>query len=53
MDESIERVRNLIRTKRLEKNLTMKELSKKVGVSEATISRWESGDIKNMRQNKL
>ena len=27
--------------------------SKKVGVSEATISRWESGDIANMRRDKI
>lgn len=33
--------------------LTMLELSKKVGVSEATISRWESGDIANMKRDKI
>lgn len=32
---------------------TMKELSLIVGVSEATISRWESGDIANMKQNNI
>lgn len=31
----------------------MLELSKKVGVSEATISRWESGDIANMKRDKI
>lgn len=31
----------------------MLEVAKKVGVSEATISRWESGDINNMRRDKI
>jgi transcriptional regulator with XRE-family HTH domain len=33
--------------------MTMKELSTKVGVSERTISRWESGDIANMKRDKI
>ena len=43
----------LIKQRRLELDMTMKELSEKVGVSEATISRWESGDIANMRRDKI
>ncbi len=39
--------------RRKELNLTMYELSQKVGVSEGTISRWESGDIENMRCDKI
>ncbi|MBQ5345051.1 MAG: helix-turn-helix domain-containing protein [Acidaminococcaceae bacterium] len=31
----------------------MKELGEKVGVAEGTISRWESGEIKNMRRDKI
>lgn len=46
-------IRNLLRSKRLEKNFTMRELADKIGVSEATISRWESGDIENMRRDKI
>lgn len=46
-------VKDIIREKRLEKNLTMKELADLVGVSEATISRWESGDIENMKRDKI
>ncbi len=42
-----------IKQKRLELGLTMKELSTIVGVSEATISRWESGNIKNMKRDKM
>jgi transcriptional regulator with XRE-family HTH domain len=39
--------------RRLELNMTMKELAQKVGVSEGTISRWESGDIENMKRDKI
>lgn len=42
-----------IKYRREELNMTMKELANKVGVSEATISRWESGKIANMRRNTL
>lgn len=46
-------IKTLIHNKRLERGLTMKELAEKVGVSEATISRWESGKIDNMRRDKI
>lgn len=42
-----------IRNRRKELGLTMNEIAKKVGVSEATVSRWESGDIVNMRRDKI
>lgn len=42
-----------IKDRRLEIGLTMLQVAKKVGVSEATISRWESGDIANMRRDKI
>ena len=44
---------DLIRMRRLELDMTMKELAEKVGVSEGTISRWESGDIENMKRDKI
>jgi len=44
---------DLIRMRRLELDMTMKELAAKVGVSEGTISRWESGDIENMKRDKI
>lgn len=47
------KINELLRERRKELNLTMLELAKKVGVSEGTISRWESGDIANMRQDKI
>ena len=46
-------VKDLIHDKRLELGMTMKELSQKVGVSEGTISRWESGEIANMRRGAI
>ena len=42
-----------IKNRRLELNLTMRELAEKSNVSEATVSRWESGDIANMRRDKI
>lgn len=46
-------VKNVIKSKRIELGFTMKELAKRVGVSEGTISRWESGEISNMRRDKV
>ena len=46
-------VKEIIRKRRIELNLTMRDLANKVGVSEATISRWESGDIANMKRDKI
>lgn len=42
-----------IKMKRKALDMTMKDLAEKVGVSEATVSRWESGEIENMRSDKL
>lgn len=42
-----------IKNRRKELSLTMLEVAQKVGVSEATVSRWESGDIANMRRDKI
>lgn len=45
--------KDIIKQKRIELGLTMKELANKIGVSEATISRWESGNIATMKQTKI
>jgi len=45
--------KSYLKERRLELGLTMLDLSKKVRVSEATISRWESGDIDNMKRDKI
>lgn len=42
-----------LKLRRQKLGLTMKSLADKVGVSETTISRWESGKIANMRRNVL
>lgn len=47
------KTKDLIYTKRTELGLTMKQLADQIGVSEATISRWESGNIESMRLNKF
>ena len=46
-------ISDYIRKRRLELGLTMKKLSEKVGINEGTVSRWESGKIVSMRQDKL
>jgi transcriptional regulator with XRE-family HTH domain len=46
-------VKDIIKNRRNELGMTMREVAEAVGVSEATISRWESGDIENMRRDKI
>lgn len=46
-------IKETIYNRRNELGLTMKQLADAVGVSEGTISRWESGDIANMRRDKI
>lgn len=43
----------ILRNKRIDLKLTMKQVADHVGVSESTISRWESGEIKNMKRDKI
>ena len=42
-----------LKQRRTELGLTMLDVAKLVGVSEATISRYESGNIKNMRRDRI
>lgn len=44
---------DVIKLRRQELGLTQKEVANLVGVTEATVSRWESGDIKNMKRDKI
>ena len=46
-------VQDIIKNRRIELKLTMKEVADSVGVSEGTVSRWESGDISNMKRDKI
>lgn len=49
----METTANLIKRRRLELNLTQGDIAKFVGVSEATVSRWESGITPNMARDKI
>ena len=42
-----------INERRKQLNLTLKDIADFVGVSEATVSRWESGNIANMRRDRI
>ena len=46
-------IKDLLKEKRCELGYTMKDVADRVGVSEATVSRWESGEIQNMRRNNI
>lgn len=46
-------VKDLIYQARTRKGLTMREVAEQIGVSEGTISRWESGAIGNMRRDNI
>lgn len=45
-------ISNLLKLKRIQKNMTMEELASFLGVTHATISRLESGKIKKIRPDK-
>jgi hypothetical protein len=53
MTNNIKSVGVLIRDRRTELRITQKEVADFVGVSEATVSRWESGHIDNMRRDRI
>ena len=42
-----------LKARRKELDLSQKEVAEYVGVTEATYSRWESGEIKNPRRDKI
>lgn len=44
---------NVLKKKRKELGLTLLDIAKYVGVTEATVQRWESGNIKNVRYEKV
>jgi|SRR5699024_6253423 len=42
-----------IRQRRLELDMTLEEVGNIVGVSKSTVQKWETGDIENMRRDKI
>ncbi len=43
----------LIKMKRKEKGMTLKDVADRIGVSEATVSRWESGSVGSMKRQNV
>ncbi len=43
----------LLRSRRTQLGLTLAQVADYVGVSEATVSRWESGNIEHMRRSRI
>ena len=43
----------IIKGRRKELGLTIKDVGKAVGVAHATVSRWETGNISNMRRDRI
>ena len=46
-------MKSILKEKRQQLGLTMLQVAQYVGVSEGTISRWEGGQIANMRRDKI
>lgn len=46
-------VYNRIKKRRIELDMTLLQLANQVGVTEATVQRWESGAIKNLRRENI
>ena len=46
-------IKEIIKNRRLALGLTLKDVAAAVGVSEGTVSRWEAGNITNMKRNRI
>lgn len=44
---------NIIKTRRKELGITLEDIGRYVGVSKATVQRWETGSISNMRRDRI
>ncbi len=45
--------KDILKSRRSELGLTLDDIARFVGVSGATVSRWEKGDIENIRRDKI
>ena len=46
-------IKDIIKPRRIQLGLTLEEVGKAVGVSKTTVQRWESGNISNLRRDKI
>ncbi len=46
-------IKDIIKNRRLQLGLTLEEVGNAVGVSKTTVQRWESGNISNLRRDKI
>ena len=44
---------SILKEKRLEKNMTLEQVGKLVGVGKSTVRKWENGTIENMGRDKI
>lgn len=49
----MEKLSSVLKTRRKELGLTLAQIADKIGVTEATVQRWESGNIKSMRYERI
>ena len=42
-----------IHDKRIQMNLTMEDLAKKIGVNKSSISKWEAGEVENIKRSYI
>lgn len=47
------KLEDYLKSRRLELGLTLNDVAERVGVASSTVSRWEQGDIKNMKRNRV
>ena len=46
-------ISSVLKAKRKELGLTLTQIAEKIGVTEATVQRWESGNIKSLRHERI
>lgn len=46
-------IKDILKSRRIKLKLSQLDVAKAVGVSEGTVSRWESGDIANLKRSRI